>query len=151
MLRMGVIEPSHLKWWSPIVLVPKSDRSIRFCMDYQEVSKLAQFDAYPMPQADILIGQLGRAQYLSALDLTKGYWQVPVWPQDRKKTAFANPSGLYQFQWIPFGLHGAAAMFQRLMDQALEGCEDFDRVYINDIVVSSSSWLEHLDHLRQVL
>lgn len=118
MLRLGVIEPSQSEWRSPIVLVPKPDGSIWFCMDYREVNKLAQFDAYLMPQADILIGQLGRAQYLSALDLTKGYWQVPIRPQDRKKTAFTTPSGLYQFRWMPFGLHGAAATFQRLVDQA---------------------------------
>lgn len=52
-------------------------------MDYREVNKLAKFDAYPMPQADLLLGQLGQVQYLSALDLTKGYWQVPVQQQDR--------------------------------------------------------------------
>lgn len=147
MLRLGVIEPSTREWRSPIVLVLKPDRSIRFCVDYREVNRLAQFDAYPMPQADILIGQLGRAQYLSALDLTKGYWQVPVRPQDRRKTAFATPTGLYQFKRMPFGLHGAASMFQRLVDRALEGCEGFARAYIDDIVVSSSTWAEHLDHL----
>lgn len=73
MLRLGVIEPSHSAWRSPIVLVPKLDGSIQFCVDYREMNKMARFDAYPMPQADILIGQLGRAQYLSALDLTKGH------------------------------------------------------------------------------
>lgn len=104
-----------------------------------------------MPQADLLIGQLGRAQHLSALNLTKGYWQVPVRPQDQVKTAFATPSGLYQFRRMPFSLHGAAATFQWLVDWALEGCEGFSRAYIDDIMVSSSSWREHLGHLHQVL
>lgn len=151
MLRLEVIKPSTSEWQSPIVLVPKPDGSIRFCVDYWEVNGLAQFDAYPMPQADILIGQLGRAQYLSALDLMKGYWQVPVRPQDRVKTASATPTGLYQFKRMPFGLHRAAATFQRLVDRALEGCKGFARAYIDNIVVSSSSWPEHLDHLQQVL
>lgn len=92
---MGVIEPLQSTWRSPIVLVPKPDGSIRFCVDYRE---FADFDAYPMPQADILIGQLGEARFLSAIDLTKGYWQVPMNPGDREKMAFATPSGLYQFR-----------------------------------------------------
>lgn len=125
MLCLDVIEPSRSAWRSPIVLVPKPDDTIRFCMDYREVNKLATFDAYPMPQADILIGQLGQAQFLSALDLMKGYWQVPMRIQDREKTAFATPTGLFQFKHMPFGLHCAAAIFQRLVDRALEECESF--------------------------
>lgn len=82
MLHLGVIKPSRNTWRSPVVLVLKPDGTIRFCIDYREVNKIAMFDAYPMPQVDILIGQLGHPQYLLALDLTKGYWQVPVQMQD---------------------------------------------------------------------
>lgn len=146
-----MIEPSHSAWRSPIVLVPKPESTIHYCRDYRVVNKLTAFNAYPMPQADILIGQLGQAQYLSALDHTKGYWQVPVKSQDREKTAFATPSGLFRFKRMPFGLHGVATTFQRLVDHALEGCETFSRAHIDDIVVSSSSWEEHLAHLHQVL
>lgn len=150
MLQLRVIEPSHSVWRSPIILMLKPDGSIRFCVDYHEVNKLAPFDAYPMPQADILIGQLGQARFISAIDLTKGYWQVPVKPQDRE-TRFPTPSGLFQFRQMPFGLHGAAATFQRLVDRAPEGCEAFAREYIDDIIISSSNWEEHLQHLHQVL
>lgn len=118
MLRLGVIEPSQSAWRSPFVLVLKTDGSIRFCIDYQEVNKIAQFDTYPMPRADLLIDQLGKAQYLSALDLTTGYWKIPVALEDREKTAFATPRGLFQFRRMPFGLHGVAATFQCLVDQA---------------------------------
>lgn len=73
MIQLDITEPSQSIWCRPIVLVPKLDRTVCFCVDYRKVNKLATFDACPMPQADILIGQLGKAQFLSALDLTKGY------------------------------------------------------------------------------
>lgn len=73
MLQLGVFEQSQSAWHSPLVLVPKPDGSICFCMDYREVNKIAQFNAYPMPRANLLIDQLEKAQYLSALNLTKGY------------------------------------------------------------------------------
>ncbi|XP_054846354.1 uncharacterized protein K02A2.6-like, partial [Eublepharis macularius] len=119
-----VIEPSRSAWRSPIVLVPKPDGTTRFCIDYRELNKVAQFDAYPMPRADVLVDHLGSARYLSALDLTKGYWQVPVRPADREKTAFATPRGLFQFKKMPFGLHGAAATFQRLEQVSVVMCLD---------------------------
>lgn len=151
MLNLGVIEPSDGAWRSPVVLVPKPDGSIWFCVDYRGVNALAKFDAYPMPKADILIDQLGTARYLSAPDLTKGYWQVPMHPPDREKTAFATPQGLYQFTRMPFGLHGTAATFQRLVDRALAGCETFARAYIDGIIICSATWEDHLNHLRRVL
>lgn len=72
MLCMWVIEPSSSAWRSPIVLVPKLDGNVRFCIDFCEVNKVAFFDAYPMPRPDILLSQLGEVSYMSTLDLTKG-------------------------------------------------------------------------------
>lgn len=97
MLRLGVIEPSISAWHSPILLVPKPDNSIWFCIDFREVNKVASFNTYPITRVDILLSQLGEASYMSALDLTKGYWQIPLQSQHRKKTAFATPKILFQF------------------------------------------------------
>ena len=72
-----------------------------------------------MPRIDELINRVGGATYISTLDLVKGYWQVPVAQEDRAKTAFSTPFGLYQFNTMPFGLQGAPATFQRLMDQVI--------------------------------
>ena len=58
-----------------------------------------------------MIDQLGRASFISTLDLTRGYWQVPIANTDRHKTAFITPFGLYQFKAMPFGLQGAPATF----------------------------------------
>nr|XP_025037655.1 uncharacterized protein LOC112544857 [Pelodiscus sinensis] len=151
MLEWGVIQESRSEWRSPIVLVPKADGSTRFCIDFRKVNAISRFDAYPMPRIDELLGRLGRATYLSTLDLTKGYWQIPLSPEAQAKTAFATPFGLYQFRNMPFGLHGAAATFQRLMNQVLRDHQDYAAAYIDDIVIFSESWEEHLGHIASVL
>ena len=103
-----------------------------------------------MPRVDDLIDQLGKAKYVTTLDLTRGYWQVPMAEQARTRTAFATPFGLYQFQMMPFGLQGAPATFQRMMDQLLRGMESFVRVYLDDLVIHSTNWEDHLHHIRAV-
>ena len=92
-----------------------------------------------MLRADELIERLGKAKYLATLDLCKGYWQVPLSPEGKELTAFHVPSGLYHFSVMPFGLHGAAATFQRLIDSLLKGTEEFAAAYIDDIVIYSES------------
>ncbi len=119
MLDLGVIEESHSDWASPIVLVPKTDGSVRFCVDYRKVNAVSKFDAYLMPRVDELLDRLGAARFYSTLDLTKGYWQIPLSPLSKEKTAFTTPFGLHQFVTLPFGLFGAPATFQRLMDKVL--------------------------------
>ncbi len=91
MLEMGVIEESHSDWASPIVLVPKTDGSVRFCVDYRKVNAVSKFDAYPMPRVDELLDRLGTARFYSTLDLTKGYWQIPLSPLSKEKSAFTTP------------------------------------------------------------
>lgn len=73
LLHMDIIEPSSSAWRIPIVLVPKLDGSVCFCIDFRGVNKIAAFDVHPMPRPDDLLSQLGRTRYVSALDLTKGY------------------------------------------------------------------------------
>lgn len=150
MLEQGIIEPSSSEWSSPIVLVKKKDGSIRLCVDYRRLNSVSEMDAYPMPRVDDLVDRLGKATYISTLDLTRRYWQVPVAEAARSKTAFATPFGLYQFNVMPFGLQGAPATFQRLMDKVIGGLEDFSVVYLDNLVVFSETWEEHVAHLRVV-
>lgn len=89
--------------------------------------------------------------FLSTLNLTKGYWQIPLRHKDREKTAFLSLSGLHQFTKIPFGLHGAVATFQRQMDKVLQPVMVCVMAHIDDITVFSNSWDEHLVHLTWVL
>ncbi|KAJ8346401.1 hypothetical protein SKAU_G00278020 [Synaphobranchus kaupii] len=151
MLELGVIEESNSAWNSPIVLVGKPDGSIRFCVDYRKVNEVSRFDAYPMPRVDELLDWLGTACFFSTLDLTKGYWQIPLSPESKKKTAFSAPDGLYQFRTLPFGLFGAPATFQRLMDRVLRPHAAFAAAYLDDIIIHSSSWAQHVRHVEAVL
>lgn len=151
MLEHGIIETSTSEWASPIVLVPKKDGSLRMCVDYRKLNSVSEADAYPMPRIDELIDRLGGAKFITTLDLTRGYWQVPVAQESRAKTAFTTPFGLYQFTVMPFGLHGAPATFQRIMDSLLNGAGSYSAAYLDDLVIYSGNWQEHLQHLREVL
>lgn len=119
MLRLGLIEPSKSPWRSHLVLVPQPDGLVWFCINFWHLNAVSTFNAYPMPHVDTFIHRVGAAKYLSTLDLTKGYWQIPLDNDSIEKTAFATPSGLYHFMKMSFVLHGVTASFQRLM--ALKG------------------------------
>lgn len=87
MLQAGIIEPSVSAWTSPLVPVNKKDGSLRLCVDYRKLNTVTEDDRYPMPRVDELLEKLGRSAYISTLDLTKGYYQVPVSQEDQAKTA----------------------------------------------------------------
>ena len=125
---------------APIVLVPKKDGTLRFCVDYRKLNSVSETDAYPMPRIDEMIDRLGKAKYITTLDLTRGYWQVPMCKADRPKTAFTTPFGLFQFCVMPFGLKGAPATFQRLMDKLLRGLESYAAAYLDDLIIYSTTW-----------
>ena len=143
LLAAGIIRPSLSPWSSPIIPVRKKDGSVRLCVDFRRINAVSVPDPYLMPRVDEIIDRLGKAQYLSKLDLNKGFHQVPVNPSDIEKTAFCV--------FMPFSLRNAPATFQRLMDQVLVNMMDFARAYIDDVVVYSESWEEHLRHLQTVL
>ncbi|CAM4643721.1 unnamed protein product [Lepidochelys kempii] len=151
MLALGVIQPSASPWASLVVLVPKKDGSVRFCVDYRKLNAITVSDAYPMPRLDELLDKLGGAWYLTTMDLTKGYWQVLLDADARLKSACITPLGLYEFLTLPFGLKGGPATFQRLVDQLLRRMESFAVAYIDDICVLSQTWEDHVSQVRQVL
>ncbi|XP_054875465.1 uncharacterized protein LOC129351003 [Amphiprion ocellaris] len=151
MQRLGVCEPSQSEWCSPVVIVVKKDGSLRICIDFRKLNTMSEFDAYPMPRIDDLLEKIGWAKFITTLDLCKGYWQVPLEESSRPYTAFQTPAGLFQFTVMPFGLHGAPATFQRLMDRVLQGCGDCSAAYLDDVVIFSNTWEEHLQHLERVL
>ena len=106
MEREGVIERSSSEWAAPIVLLKKKDATLRMCVDYRRLNNVSEMDAYLMPRIDDLIDRVGKAKFITTLDLSRGYWQVPVRKEDQPKTAFTTPYGLFQFRVMPFGLPG---------------------------------------------
>ena len=147
MFHQGIIEPASSAWSAPMVLVKKKDGTLQLCVDYWHLNRLSEGDAYPMPHVDELIDWVGKTKFISALDLTHGYWQVPVAKVSWPKTAFVTPFRLFQFNFMPFGLQGAPVTFQWLMDKVLHGMEEFAAANLDDIVIFSDSWSEHLDIL----
>ncbi|XP_028514953.1 uncharacterized protein LOC110239425 [Exaiptasia diaphana] len=151
MIDLDVIEESNSPWSSPYVRVPKQDGTVRFCINYKKVNSLSKFDAYPMPLIEEIIGRIGPSKFITKLDLCKGYWQVPLAEHSKEFTAFSTPMGLFQFKYLPFGLHGAPATFQRMMDRLLRGKEEYAAAYMDDLVVFSRSFDDHLIHLKDIL
>ena len=151
MLNQGIIEPSVSEWASPIVPILKKDGSLRLCVDYRRLNAISQTNAYPMPRIEDLLDQLGQAYFLSTLDLTRGYWQVPMAKTSCHKTAFVTPFGQFQFTVMPFGLSGAPSTFQQMMDSLIKDKHDFAAAYLDDLVIFSSTWENHMQHLRTIL
>ena len=152
MLRDEVIRPSTSPWASPVVMVKKKDGTMRFCVDFRKMNDATIKDAHPLPRIDDTLESLHGAQYFTTLDLKSGYWQVPIKEEDKEKTAFRTSSGqLYEFNQLPFGLCNAPATFSRLMDRTLAGLAwNICLYYLDDIIVFSSTWAEHLERLRAV-
>jgi hypothetical protein len=99
---------------------------------------------------DEVLNKVSKARYISKLDLTKGYWQVPLDLESRHKSAFITPFGHYQFTVMPFGMINSGATFVRMMDKVLEGFDEFADSFIDDIGIFSDTWEFHVEHLRAV-
>lgn len=128
----------------------KKDGTLRFCLDFRKVNAASKLDLYPMLRIDDLVERIGPSRFNSTPDMCKGYWQVPLTPVSREITVLRTPFGHFQFTVLPFGLSGAPVMFQWMMDKVLAGMESCAAAYLDDVVIFSNSWEEHLCHLKTV-
>ncbi|KAG7665840.1 uncharacterized protein J8A68_000666 [[Candida] subhashii] len=152
LLKNGFIQKSHSRFASPTILVPKPDHSTRLCIDYRQLNTNTVKDKFPLPIIEGLLEYLHDCKCFSKLDLSQGYYQVAIAPEDREKTAFITHDGLYEWNVMPFGLCNAPATFQRIMNSVLQGfIGKFVVVYLDDILIYSRDFEEHKNHLTQVM
>ena len=123
MLENNIIEKASSAWSSPCILVPKPDKSFRFCRDFRRVNSITKTDTFPIPRVDDCIDRIGHVKYVSKFAMLKGYWQVPLTEKAKEITAFTVPGGFYRYQVMAFGLKNAGATFQTLK----RGCKRFRR------------------------
>ena len=148
LLENDFIEPSQSNYSSPCILVPKSNGTYRMCTDYRKVNSVTKTDSFPIPRIDDCIDKVGNSKYVTKFDLLKGFWQVPLTDRTKEVSAFATPNGLYQYKVMPFGMKNSPATFQRLVNNVICGLDGCD-AYIDDIIIYSDSWSDHLQRIRQ--
>jgi Reverse transcriptase (RNA-dependent DNA polymerase) len=152
LLGKGFIKPSSSPSGSPILFVNKKDRGTRMCVDYRALNQLTVKNCYPLPRLDDIFDKLRHAQFFSKIDLRSGYHQIRLDPDSVPLTAFRTKYGLYEFLVLPFGLTNAPAIFMSLMNDVFRDCLDrFVMVYLDDILIYSSTYEGHIDHLRHAL
>ena len=149
-LQLEVIEPSVSPWGAPAFIVYRQNKP-RMVIDYRKLNELIIPDEFPLPRQDDILQTLTGANWLSTLDALAGFTQLQIKPEDREKTAFRTHRGLYQFRRMPFGFRNGPAVFQRVMQEVLAPfLWIFALVYIDDIVIFSKSFDDHLKHLDLV-
>ena len=150
--EQGIIEPIQFSdWAAPIVPVTKPDGSVRICGDYKvTVNRVAKLDKYPIPKIDDLFTSLSGGKRFTKLDLSHAYQQIELDEDSRQFATISTHKGLFRYNRLPFGIASAPSIFQRIMDNLLQGIPGVC-VYIDDILVTGHTSAEHLDHLAEVL
>lgn len=150
MLELGVVEPSNSPYSTPLIVVRKKDNTNRYCLDFRKINKQTVFDAEPMPKHDVLMSKMSGSLYFSKLDLSKGFWQIPLDKESREITAFPTSKGLFQFTKMPFGVVNASATFNRMM-RMLFSTQANVETFVDDILIHTASWDSHIKVLGEVL
>ncbi|GBM73752.1 Transposon Ty3-I Gag-Pol polyprotein [Araneus ventricosus] len=123
----------------------------RPCVDYRNLNRITKTKFYPLPNIEERIETVSSAKYITVLDLSKGYWQIPMYKNAQRLSAFVTNFSTYIPLRMPFGLKNAPYEFSRMVAQLLEACEDFSVPYLDDIAVFSDMFQEHIKHLETVL
>ncbi|CAG2239543.1 unnamed protein product [Mytilus edulis] len=153
MLKYKIIEPSNSIWHSPVCLTRKKDNSWRFCVDYRRVNAFTSPMHATLGNMHDVFDTMGemQPQIFSSIDLSSSFWQVPLHPNSKQKAAFVTHSGIYEWNRMPYGLRNSSIAFSQVMSQILRGLHwKYVLAYIDDILIFSKTFEEHLQHLEEV-
>jgi hypothetical protein len=152
LLQNGIIRESRSPYASPILLVKKKDGTPRLCVDFRALNQITKKERYPLPLIEDHLDRLGGYSFFTTLDLSSGFYQVPMSDESIEKTAFVTPDGHFEFTRMPFGLANAPAVFQRLMNAVLGDLRyEVALVYVDDIIIPSKTVREGLEKLKVIL
>ncbi len=151
-LDRGVIEESYSPWSFPLVAAPKRNGKIRWCVDYRRLNDVTIKDTYPLPLIEDNLARLAGSKVFSCLDGAGAFHVISIKQEDRPKTAFSTPFGLFQFRKMPFGLTNGPASYSRLVQLALRNLPTTLAIpYLDDVIVHSKDGEQHLSDVHQVL
>ncbi|GFX56122.1 hypothetical protein TNCV_3062081 [Trichonephila clavipes] len=151
LLELGVIEIGQSDYTSPLILVESPNKDPRPCVDYRRLNKITRAEFFPLPNMEEIVEKVSAAPYVTVLDLSKGYFQIPLMPRAQRYADFVTPFGTHIPKKMMFGLVCAPYYFCKLMAQVLEGLEQFALPYIDDIAIFSQGWKDHVKHIDIVL
>ena len=153
LLKNGIIRPSTSQFSSPMVLVRKKNGTIRICCDYRKLNLVTELDQEGLPNIEDIVHQLGEGKIFSTIDLTRGFWQIPLAKNSRKFTAFTTHVGFFEWTVMPFGLVNSTATFTKMMRNILKPHPHIQH-YVDDICIFTSTYEDHfkaLEHLFTIL
>ena len=152
LLDKGFIKPNTSPWGTPILFAENKDKTLRLCIDYQQLNRVTIKNQYPLPMIDDLFDLLRGARVYSKIDLCTGYHQLRVRQAYIPKTTFRTRYGHFKFTVMPFGLTNAPTAFIDLMHRVFQPYLDqFVKVFVDNILIYYQSEEEHENHLRIVL
>ena len=153
LVKHKILEPSTSEWNSPIVMCKKKDGTYRMACDFRELNKVSQPLHYPLPRADDIFDSIGhsKAKYFSSMDMASGFWQIPLDPETKHKTGIITHHGVWNWNKLPFGLMSAPTAFQKTMATIFRDLNWKQvLIYVDDILLISASFEDHLKHLFEV-
>lgn len=155
LLEKKLIEVSYSPFAAPVTLAFKKEdkRRSRLCIDFRDLNKIVVPQAQPFPLIDDLVIKTRNCNYFSTLDINSAFWSIPLRMEDRKKTAFVTQEGHFQSTCLQFGLKTSPAIFQRVLSTILRKYKltEFAVNYIDDILIFSKNFYDHISHLTQLL
>ncbi|GFU75495.1 retrovirus-related Pol polyprotein from transposon 297 [Trichonephila clavipes] len=151
MLKLGIIEVGESDYMSPMILVEVAGKEPRPCIDYRKLNGIIKTEYFPLPNIEERVEKVSAAKFITVLDLSKGYWQIPLSKTAQRYAAFCTSFGTYRPLRMSFGLKNAPYFFSKLMAELLNGLEDFVVPYLDDIAIFSDTWESHIKHMETAL